>query len=202
VRGADNRIYWRRMDSYGSWSAWTAVPTGLTDASPSIAFFNGRLYCAVKGYGSNAIYLNSMDTGTFVWSGWTALPGATPNSPALTAYGYLYIAVRGTNNRIYWQRMDYLGAWSGWSAVPTGSTDASPSIAYCDGRLYCAVKGYASNAIYLNSMDTGTFVWSGWTALPGATPNSPILSSPRYDAIHLYIAVRGTDNRIYWRRVI
>ena len=199
VRGGDNRIYWRRMDSAGSWTGWSAVPTGSTDAAPAIEFFNSRLYVAVKGFGSNTIWLNSMDTGTFTWSGWLLQPGSTPNTPSLTSWTYLYMAVRGTNNRIYWRRMTPGGVWSSWAPVPTGSTDSSPSIAFLDNRLYCAVKGFGSNNVYLNSMDPVSLAWSGWSLQLGASPSpSALEASPT----HLYQSARGTNDRIYWRRIV
>ena len=199
VRGMDNRIYSRRMTTGGSWSAWTAVPTGSTDAAPAatIFTFNGRLYCAVKGYGSNAIYLNSMDTGTLVWSGWVLRPGATPSSPALTSSSsYVYMAVRGTNNLIYWNRMTTGGSWSSWTAVPTGSTDSAPAITYFNNRLFAAVNGMGSNAIYINSMDSSLLSWPSWAQLTGASPSPHALAG---SPTRIYISVRGTTNIIYYQ---
>jgi len=195
------RIYWRRVQTGGSWSAWTPIPTGSTTEPPAIAFFNSRLYCAVKGYGSNAIYLNSMDPGTLLWGSWVLQLGATPSGPSL-AYSptYLYMAVRGTNNRIYWRRMTAGGSWSAWTPIPTGYTDTTPAIAFFNNRLYAAVKGYGSTGIYLNSMDTGTLTWGGWLLQPGATYAGPALTA---SPTHLYILVRGSvgNYKIYWRRM-
>jgi len=199
VRGTNNKIYWRRMSTGGSWSAWIAVPTGSTDAAPAatIFTFNGRLYCAVKGNGNTRIYLNSMDTGTLVWGSWVLQPGATPSSPALTSSSsYVYMAVRGSDNKIYWRRMTTGGSWSGWTAVPTGSTDAAPAISIFENRLWIAVKGLGSNQIYVNSMDASSGLWSGWTRIDGLTPSPYALTA---STIKLYLAVRGIDNRIYWR---
>ena len=87
-----------------AWSSWSVIPQGLTDAAPAIAFFNSRLYVAVKGKGTSEIWLNSMDPATLVWIGWTKLDGATPSSPVLTASSsHLYLAVRGTNDQVYWR---------------------------------------------------------------------------------------------------
>jgi len=201
VRGINNLIYWRRMDSGGSWSSWAAVPTGLTDASPAIAFFEGRLYCAVKGYGNNDIYLSSMDPVGLSWVGWSLLPapsGATPGSPALAASAdHLYLVVRGMDDRIYWRRMTTAGSWSSWTAIPTGLTDAAPAIAFFNNKLYCAVKGWGTPAIYLNSLDYGA--WSGWLSQPGSSPSPTALAA---SPTHLYQSARGMNDRIYWRRII
>jgi len=176
---------------------WAAIPTGSTDASPAIACcpFYEQLFCAVKGNGNNAIYLNSMDTATLTWSGWALQPGATANGPALAEIGGsdLYFAVRGMNNLIYWKR-----PWGSWTAIPTGSTDSAPAIAFFNNKHYAAVKGNGNTRIYLNSMNPTTLVWSGWSLLTGSTPSSPALAA---SSSHLYMAVRGTNSRIYWRRM-
>jgi len=201
VRGTNNRIYWRRRTMIETWSTWAAVPTGSTDAAPAIAFFNNKLYAAVKGYGTNAIYLNSMDHGTLAWGSWVLQPGATPSGPSLASSStYLYMAVRGTSNRIYWRRMTTAGSWSAWTAVPTGYTDTTPSIAFFNNRLYAAVKGNGNTAIYLNSMDSGTLAWGSWVLQPGGTYVGPALTA---SSTHLYNLVRGTagNYHIYWRRM-
>jgi len=178
---------------------WSAVPTGSTDASPAIAFFNNRLYAAVKGQGSSSVYLNSMGLAAGVWSGWQVQPGSTPSSPALTASStHLYIVARGSDNKIYWRRMTTGSSWTSWQAVPSGSTDAAPSVAFFNNRVYVAAKGLGSNSIYVNSMDAGTLGWSGWAKLSGATPYRPALAA---SSNYLYIVVTGTNNLIYWRRM-
>jgi virginiamycin B lyase len=202
VRGLNNKLYWRCMTTQGFLTPWATAQGGSTSAGPAIAEFNGRVHVAVKGSGDTRIYTNSMDPTSFSWDygSWSVFwPGATPSSPALAASSsYLYLAVRGMDNRIYWRRMDTLGAWSSWSAVPYGSTDTAPSIAFFNGRLYMAAKGNGNSNIYLSNMNSSTLVWSGWTKLPGGTPSNPSLAA---SPLHLYIVARGTDSRIYWRRM-
>jgi len=199
VRGMDNRIYWRRMTTGGTWSSWTPVPTGSTDAAPAatIFTFNGRLYAAVKGNGNTRIYLNSMDTGSLAWSGWVLQPGSTPNSPALTSSSsYVYMAARGGDNRIYWRRMTTGGTWSSWTAIPTGSTDSAPAIAFFNNRLFAAVNGMGSNDIYISSMDSSLLSWPSWAKLSGASPSPHALAG---SPTRIYISVRGTNNIIYYQ---
>ena len=178
---------------------WQVVPSGFTDDSPAMAYFNSRLYAAVKARGGTSIYLNSMNLNTQTWSGWTAQPGSTPNSTALTASSsHLYLVVRGSDNRIYWRRMTTGSVWTNWQAVPTGSADATPAAAFFNNHLYLSVKGYHTTGIYVCSMDAGTLVWSGWTAVSGATISRPALAA---SSSYLYITVRGSDNHVYWRRM-
>jgi hypothetical protein len=112
---------------------------------------------------------------------------------------YLYIVDTGTNNLIYWRRMTAGGSWSAiWAAIPNGSTDNAPSAAFLSGRLYVTVKGKGSTSIYLNSMDEGALTWSGWTKQSGSSNKTPTLAA---SSTNVYMAVVGSDNKVYWRRI-
>jgi len=87
-----------------SWSSWNVVLTGSSDDAPAVSAFDGRLWMAVKGRGSNSIYVDSMDLASGAWSGWTRPDESTPSCRALTASSTkLYLAARGLNNKIYWR---------------------------------------------------------------------------------------------------
>src|SRR4051794_34530156 len=72
------------------------------------------------------------------WSGWAQVPGggATIGAPAAFKLdgggGVLYVVVRGTDSRIYYNRLvtsDALTAWSGWRAIPGGGqTTSGPTV--------------------------------------------------------------------------
>src|SRR6478735_740974 len=65
------------------------------------------------------------------WTGWSQVPGggATPDAPGATTYqGRLYVFVRGTDNKIYLNRLTGSSAWTGWSEVPGGGfTPSGPA---------------------------------------------------------------------------
>jgi len=213
VRGTDDKIYWAAMrKGESSWSVWRAIPNGKTDAAPAASVWNNTLYVAAKGLGSTSIYLNSMHLSyncavnpTCVWSGWKKFTGETTSSPALATnhhalqFNALYMVVRGTDNKIYWQRLDLSGSWNpSWTPCTKGSTDAAPAASSWNGRLYVTVKGVGSTTTYLNTMFEGNLSWTGWAKQPGASGETLGMAT---ESTHLYLAALGTDSKIYWRRI-
>jgi hypothetical protein len=139
----------------------------------------------------NGIYHNRFNGSA--WVGFSALPGATNDSPALVANGaMLELVVRGTDNGIYHNRFDGT-TWLGWSVVG-GSTNDAPALVVNGANLDLVVRG-TDNGIYHNRFD-GT-AWLGWTALPGTTSGVPALVA---NGANLDLVVRGTDNSIYHNR--
>jgi hypothetical protein len=128
--------------------------------------------------------------------GWSPVPGGglTPSSPEGVAFnGEPWLFVRGTNNRLYLNRLTG-GSWTGWSEVPGGGlTPSSPGAVVFNNELYLFVRG-TDDALYLNRW-TGTS-WAGWGGVPGGgrTPSSPAAAVWNNA---LYLFVRGTDSRIY-----
>jgi hypothetical protein len=151
----------------------------------------GGLSLAIRGT-DNGIYHNRFDG--VAWSGYTGLPGATADIPALASSGggVLDLVVRGTDNGIYHNHYD--GAtWSGWTALP-GATASIPALAASGGGVLDLVVRGTDNGIYHNHYDGTT--WSGWVALPGATADIPALAAGGGGVLDL--VVRGTDNGVYW----
>ena len=114
ARGMDSGIWYRSMDSAGTWSGWTRLP-GFTDARPAITAFNNRLYFFCKQQGANSIWYGYYPlTGGVVsgaFSGWLPLDGLTPSAVSLAASSeHLYLAARGMDDSIWHRRMDTAGA--------------------------------------------------------------------------------------------
>ena len=55
ARGMENGIWYRSMDTSGSWTDWSRI-SGFTDVAPAIAMFNGEMYFVCKQAGSNNIW--------------------------------------------------------------------------------------------------------------------------------------------------
>ena len=75
--------------------------------------------------------------------------------------------MRGTDNRVYVNRLDAHGNWSGWSELPGGGGgDASGPVAVgLNGEIYVFVRG-TDNRVYVDRLDADGN-WSGWSELPG-----------------------------------
>jgi hypothetical protein len=59
---------------------WEKIPTGVTQTTPTITWYNGTLYIFVQGT-ENAIYY-CVRLGSGQYSRWTKLDGLTPSPPA------------------------------------------------------------------------------------------------------------------------
>jgi len=63
-------------------------------------------------------------------------------------------------------------------------------------ELHVVVRGANYGQIWHGYVNLNTNVFSGWTLLDGATPSAPTLTA---NSTHLYLVVRGNDDRIYFR---
>jgi hypothetical protein len=153
------------------------------------------LYMVVRG-SDNRIYYGSDVAGS--WNGWnpqgsshSPIPGSTPDSPAATRCGgKLHVAVRGSDNGIYYGYLAIPG-WGDfshfWTKLP-GSTLSAPALTSAsDCTLYLAVRG-SDNGIYMTTYAGSS--WTTWTKLPGSTVDTPALAATDTT---LHIVVRGSD---------
>ena len=158
--GSDERIWWSSFDvepvtedRAPSWAPQQVILPGVVASSvgPSLALFNGRLYGAWKGGGSDErIWWSSFDG-----SSWAPqqviLPGVVASSvgPSLAAFnGRLYAAWKGggSDERIWWSSFDG-SSWAPQQVILPGvvASSVGPSLAAFNGRLYAAWKGGGSD---------------------------------------------------------
>src|SRR3712207_7693462 len=80
---------------------------------------------------------------TLFRSGWSEVPGAglTPDAPAAVVHrNWLYVFVRGTDNRIYVNRQNNGGNWATWTEVDRKSTRLNSSHANISYAVFCLKK--------------------------------------------------------------
>ncbi|MEM2294188.1 MAG: clostripain-related cysteine peptidase [Nitrososphaerota archaeon] len=129
---------------------------------------------------------------------WQQLPGTTLNSPSIaTSPEFVIVAARGTNNGVYWLKLqkETLIA-SPWRKL-SGSTLSGPSIAVSGNVMYIAVRG-SDNGIYWSKVDVESGAQTPWRKLSGSTLSGPSIA---VSGNVMYIAVRGSDNGIYLNSV-
>jgi hypothetical protein len=141
--------------------------------------------------GINAIY-------PAIFTHWTPVPlgGATAAGPAAAIYnGELSLIVRGTDNAIYYTRMNS-GVWTGWTPLG-GVTLSEPTAVAFNGELWVFVRG-TTDRVYVNRFNGVS--WSGWSEVPGGglTPSGPAAAVLNNE---IYLFVRGTTNRLYLNRL-
>jgi len=190
VRGADSRVYY----SSSLAGTWTVLP-GSTPDSPAAAVCGVSLHVAVRG-SDNGIYYGYVTLSDYIFHGWTRVSGSTPSAPGLAADSSckLYLVVRGATNGIYLNVLPVGGSWSGWSTLP-GATIDSPAVAVAGTVLHIAVRGSDGSSIYDGRKDLTGGSWLGWTRVSGSSPSRPALAA--VSATEVYMAVRGSDNRVY-----
>ena len=198
VRGLNDRIYYNVLED-DDWSGWIKLPTGSTPDTPAAVACGGRLHFVVRGFSpSNSIWYGYINLSTGDFSGWIRIPGATPSKPELAAdlNCNLYLAVRGMDDGI-WINSYNGSTWTGWRRIQ-GSTVDGPAIAILGNTLHMIVRGSDGFSIWHSTMDLTSSTWQGWTKISGSTPSTPDLAVDQTTST-LYLAVRGTDSRIYIR---
>lgn len=206
VKGTDKGVYIRSYDGNGQWSNWEW--RGLTESPVMMQEYQGKLYVAIRGT-DNGIYVGTYDGAT--WSGWNPWPawktlGATISSVSMQEYqNKLYLAVRGTDNGIYLRYYDgQTNAWSDWNTWSgrdtIGLTVSSITMKVYQDRLYLAVRG-TNEEIFLRYYDGKSKTWSDWNTWSGTATLGLTRSrvSMKVYQDKLYLAVQGTDNKVYTR---
>jgi C1A family cysteine protease len=126
-------------------------------------------------------------------------PDENPVTVTVTLYveERAYLVVRGGDNRIYYRIYNSSTSyWDNWNAVPAGTTCDSPAAAVCNNELHMVVRSSSGSQLYHGYVNLVGGGFSGWTLLSGSSPSAPTLTS---NSTHLSLAVRGGDNRIYYR---
>jgi hypothetical protein len=146
----------------------TLSPEIPNSVGPATAEFNGKLYAAWKGLGSDdRLWYASFD-GT-KWSAQAAISNATSSvGPSLAAFGnQLYAAWKGdgTDQRLWYATFDGIN-WSAQVQIPTAASSTGPTLSVFNNRLYAMWQGYGTDTkLHYASFD-GT-KWMAQAAVPG-----------------------------------
>jgi hypothetical protein len=116
----------------------TQIPSAANSSGPAIAVFNGKLYAAWKGSGTDSgLSYASFDGST--WSASARIPNvASSDGPSLAAFGSkLYAAWKGNNTdqRLWYASFDG-SKWSAQAQIPGAASNIDPAISESDGKLY------------------------------------------------------------------
>jgi hypothetical protein len=157
-----------------------------------------------SSYGQMKRSLASGDQQGIQWiyppSGWTAIPGATPSSPAVAwnpVANKLQIVVRRSDNSLWAGTFNSSGVFNNdWTSIP-GNTPSAPALAWNPVANNLQIVVRSSN----DSIWAGTFNSSGvfnndWTSIPGNTPSAPALAWNPV-ANELQIVVRASNDSLW-----
>jgi hypothetical protein len=122
--------------------------------------------------------------------------GAALSPPSLFCDGdTVYMAVRGTDDHIYWNSSSDNGqTWNNWQGLPTSvGTYVSPSIAYFDGVLYICYVAAGSNELNMAFLNDGTDWWTYQVPGQSATAAAMIVEGSN---LAVYFTSSDPSNRL------
>jgi serine protease len=159
------------------WNPQATHPQALTNLSPALAYFGGKLYAAWVGVTGNAVYYSAYNGKT--WATQATIQGSwgqalTNEPPALVVVsGVLYAAWRGdsTNGAIFYSTTTDGTTWSPQATISgtwgTATTSGAPALGVNRNVLFVAYKGKSNTNVYFTSPSGGS--WQAPMAVPGAT---------------------------------
>jgi len=191
VTGLGGEVWYREFDGE-IWGSWKLLG-GIALDSPSAAFFDGKLYVAVRG-DSNSIWYGYIDVASGTFSGWIPVPGLTSSRPTLvsTSNGVLML-VRGLENDIWAYPLTQPAP--SWIRLP-GATVDSPAATALGDRVHIVVRGLDNYSLWHGILDVNTWSFSGWTNIAGLTDATLDLCADNAGKV-IYLAVKGLNGGIY-----
>jgi hypothetical protein len=178
----------------GSWTNWSSLG-GAATSGPTAAAYGSAIEVFTSGP-DGAIYQDAFNNG--VWSGWVSLGGGATSAPSAAVrrgpLNYLDLAVKGTDNSIYFETYVPGSGWSGFSSLGGNFTSAPVLNSQSDGIVNVFVRG-TDGAVWERSW-TGS-AWNDWSSLGGYTIGAPTVVSRGPNQLDLF--ARGGDGSTFQR---
>ncbi|MEI7951258.1 MAG: hypothetical protein WCH37_01055, partial [Synechococcaceae cyanobacterium ELA182] len=121
--------------------------------------------------------------------------GAALSPPALTRNGdTVYMAVRGTDDHLYWNSSSNNGqTWNNWQGLPTSmGTYTAPSIAYFNNQLYLCYVAAGSNDLNITYLESGN-TWKTQYPIPGQSATAASMIAEGSNLAIYFIANDPSD---------
>jgi len=185
---------WYRVFDGENWGDWVPLRGIVLDA-PSVAYYNGTTYIAVRGE-DGSIWYGYINTATGEFSGWIPISGIALDAPSVASYdGKVYIAVRGEDGSIWYGYINTAtGEFSGWIPI-SGLTPSRPTLVSAFSGVLLIARGLGDD-IWIYPL---TWPDASWINMPGLTVDAPAAAAVG-DEVH--IVVRGLDGCSLWHGVL
>ena len=139
----------------GDWEPIVGGPQAISCVEPSLATYNGVLYCAWVSVGNNQLYWSSSSNGYQNWSPPQSMSNnKTGNGPALLQFRYddnfdiLFCFYQGLKNNFDYTVFDG-DQWSLYAQVSGYEAIAGPAVTICGDQLVGVYVGESEgNALY------------------------------------------------------
>lgn len=139
--GISGTVEMNSMNGDGTWTGWLNLNWNnvVTDAAPTVTYWNQGLYVAVKVKTAQTIeyaYTTGDPIGA-TWAVWTAVPGSahTAGGPTISAESpaSLCFQITGQTSKTLYQQCELLmggptSMWSGWLPYSGVTSSAPPSV--------------------------------------------------------------------------
>lgn len=186
ARGADGAIYERHLGA-GGWSNWSSIG-GSAASGPGAAAYGDSIHGFVTGL-DGMVYENVLRAGA--WSGWVSLGGGSTSAPAAIARrgtNVLDLAIRGTDNALYFRSFQPGAGWSPWFGLG-GNLTAGPAINSQDpGVVNLWHRGTDSQLV--QKAWTGA-AWTDWIFLGGSFVGAPAVVSREQNMVDMFVRTAG-----------
>ena len=144
--GSDHAVYFNSALPQHGFVGWSPAG-GSTNAPVAATVSDDKLYVFARSDTNSSYYVNVAPSQQ-PFSGWTGMPnqlavGVAPvGAMAATSFGgRLYVAARGSDNRVYFNSALAQQPFGSWYEIPGGMlTNDAPSMTVFDNRLFVVVK--------------------------------------------------------------
>lgn len=199
-----------RVREDGVWSKWVALPAGPVDTQPQVVTDGTSLEIVAPGTGSSPeLYTLRLTSalncavGACTWSAWTTSTiGAktTPSTPAASydPAGNLNVAIRGTDNLLYYGRRPGNCDGVPWTQLGTFPLTEPPAVVWhpTDNRLWVAMRDSQAGLVRVAKFLPGSAptweVVSG--GLPAAQGKGPALA---WDGTRMRLLTTDNSGAVY-----
>ena len=185
VRGTDNHAYQRTFNGQ-SWGPWICLGGTITSA-PTVAFNSPTSWLLTADGADGSVWDRGADASGHGSATWSSI--GTPNGKPV--YGRpsavsdslgAYVAVRASDDSVWWRTVDTAGNWSSWTDLG-GVLSGSPTLLATQGRIYLFVRASDYTLWQLNYVNQQ---WGGWF------PRGEFVSGQFSDALGVAAGANGS----------
>lgn len=217
IRGSNDQIYFSSctgpVDTC-SWSSWSSLGTlVLTDAEPSVTYWQNKFYIAVKRKTNNYIAYTTIDPTTLVWAApWSIAGGNMSSGPVVTKVGnfLVFMATDAASGWLKATTVSPSGTWTSFawlSSLGTTSAPAGSPVTYSAaglppsdvGTLFAIRASDGSIYTMRATADASAVSWGTFTQVAGSvrTRSSPQVIADRNN---VSVLVRDTNDKLEYVR--
>jgi hypothetical protein len=192
--GSDGQVRQRLFNDAG-WSDWSSVGSGITSGPAAVMSGASTLDVLARG-STNSLLWRRRTNGS--WSAWSDLGGgllSAPSAAVRRGAGVVDVAVRGTDNAVWFTYWSPSAGWAGYSSLGGGTLSAPSVVSYRAGYVHVFARS-GSNTVDTIWWDGSA--WSAWATIGGEATSGPAAVSDADNRIDVF--VRGADAAIHRRR--